>query len=205
MIKTFLFLVHLYQRYFMCQRHCRIAISNHAPYRMLNHLPAQLNHLRDLINTSDKTYIEQLQMDRNSFGRLCFILENIGGLAHTRNVQISEQVPIFLSVLAHHIKNYVVKCDFKRSGYTISIHFNVMLQTVLRLHSILLVTPQHVNHERTDDKWKWFKGCLGALDETYIDVRVSLYDKASWKGSAADCCVLGDGVSHNNGLKVPNG
>ncbi|KAK6160194.1 hypothetical protein DH2020_003575 [Rehmannia glutinosa] len=172
-------------------------------------------------------------MDRNAFHRLCFLLENLGGLVRTRNVQISEQVAIFLFVLAHHKKNRVVKFDFKRSGYTISTHFNLVLDAVLRLHTILLVTPEPVNKECNDDRWKWFKGCLGALDRTYIEVRVPLSDKgryrnrkgnvsvnvlvvcdrsmnftyvlSGWEGSTADSRVLRDAVSRSNGLKVPNG
>ncbi|KAL0430454.1 UNVERIFIED_CONTAM: hypothetical protein Sradi_0671400 [Sesamum radiatum] len=51
-------------------------------------------------------------MSRNAFGRLCQILENTGGLRPTRHLTVSEQVAIFLSVLVHHKKNYVVKHDF---------------------------------------------------------------------------------------------
>ncbi|KAL0361525.1 UNVERIFIED_CONTAM: hypothetical protein Sradi_3837000 [Sesamum radiatum] len=58
-------------------------------------------------------------MSRNAFGRLCQILENPGGLRPTRHLTVSEQVAIFLSVLAHHKKNCVVKHDFIRSGRTI--------------------------------------------------------------------------------------
>ncbi|CAA0808337.1 Unknown protein, partial [Striga hermonthica] len=76
-------------------------------------------------------------------------------------------------------------------------------------------------------------GCLGALDGTYIDVRVPSIDKAryrnrkgsvsinvlgvcdknmnfvymlsGWEGSAADSRVLRDAVTRTNGLRVSNG
>ncbi|CAA0808317.1 Unknown protein, partial [Striga hermonthica] len=76
-------------------------------------------------------------------------------------------------------------------------------------------------------------GCLGALDGTYIDVRVPGIDKAryrnrkshisvnvlgvcdtnmnfvymlcGWEGSAADSRVLRDAVTRTQGLRVPNG
>ncbi|CAA0822889.1 Unknown protein, partial [Striga hermonthica] len=76
-------------------------------------------------------------------------------------------------------------------------------------------------------------GCLGALDGTYIDVRVPSTDKAryrnrkssvcvnvlgvfykninfvymlcGWEGSAADSRVLRDAVTRSHGLSVPNG
>ncbi|KAK6152272.1 hypothetical protein DH2020_014907 [Rehmannia glutinosa] len=205
MIKTFLFFVYFYRRHFVPQHRRRISPSNRVPYRMIARLGRQIEHMHELMNMSDKDCIDQLRMDRNAFHRLCFLLENVGGLNRTRHVQITEQVAIFLSILAHHKKTRVVKFDFKRSSYTISTHFNLVLQALLRLHSLLLVTPQPVSDESTDDRWKWFKGCLGALDGTYIEVRVPLLVLSGWEGSAADCRVLRDAVTRRNGLKVPNG
>ena len=77
------------------------------------------------------------------------------------------------------------------------------------------------------------KGCLGALDGTYIKVRVPASDRkpyrtrkgeictnvlgvctrdlefiyvlAGWEGSAADSRVLRDAISRPNGLKVTHG
>ncbi|KAJ0018344.1 hypothetical protein Pint_10088 [Pistacia integerrima] len=85
----------------------------------------------------------------------------------------------------------------------------------------------------TDERWKWFKNCLGALDGTYIKVHVHLSDipryrsrkseiatnvlgvctpdmqfiyvLAGWEGSAADGRVLRDAITRRNGLKVPQG
>ncbi|KAL0438835.1 UNVERIFIED_CONTAM: hypothetical protein Slati_2366500 [Sesamum latifolium] len=78
---------------------------------------------------------------------------------------------------------------------------------------------------------KHVSGCLGALDETYIDVRVPAEDRAryrirkgfvsvnvlgvcdrkmrfiyvlaGWEGSAADGRVLRDAFTRPNGLKIP--
>ncbi|GFP94504.1 hypothetical protein PHJA_001594800 [Phtheirospermum japonicum] len=47
-------------------------------------------------------------MDRNAFGRLCYLLEHVDDLIPSRNVLVSKQVAIFLSVLSHHkIKMFV--------------------------------------------------------------------------------------------------
>ncbi|KAL1553681.1 hypothetical protein AAHA92_14328 [Salvia divinorum] len=35
-----------------------------------------------------------------------------------------------------------------------------------------MVRPTPVDDDCDDSRWKWFKGCLGALDGTYINVRV---------------------------------
>ncbi|KAL8472533.1 hypothetical protein ACS0TY_029659 [Phlomoides rotata] len=47
-----------------------------------------------------------------------------------------------------------------------------VLNTLLKLYNVLLVTPEPVPEDSNDYRWKHFKGCLGALDGTYIPVRV---------------------------------
>ncbi|XP_057806278.1 uncharacterized protein LOC131021196 [Salvia miltiorrhiza] len=84
-----------------------------------------------------------------------------------------------------------------------------------------------------DNRWKWFKGCLGALDGSYINVTVSNCDKPryrtrkgqistntlavcdrnmqfvyvlpGWEGSAADSRILRDSLTRVHGLRVPRG
>ncbi|KAL0301353.1 UNVERIFIED_CONTAM: hypothetical protein Sradi_6412100 [Sesamum radiatum] len=161
------------------------------------------------------------------------MLETAGGLRGTRHVSVIEQVAIFLSVIAHHKKNCVMKHDFIRSGRTISKHFHSVLKAVLRLSSILLARPLPVDDECQDSRWRWFKGCLGALDGTHIEVCVPDSDKgryrnrkgqistnvlglcniegmftyvlSGWEGSAADGRVLRDAVHRPAGVKVPTG
>lgn len=93
--------------------------------------------------------------------------------------------------------------------------------------------PVHVDENCTNEMWKWFKGCLGALDGTYISVHVSnqqktkyrtrkgttavnilgvcdrkmrfIYAFTGWEGSAADARVLRDAIHRQNGVKVPRG
>ncbi|KAL8487858.1 hypothetical protein ACS0TY_023791 [Phlomoides rotata] len=103
-------------------------------------------------------------MNIDCFNRLCFLLENLGGLRPTWHVTIVEQVAMFLTVLSHHTKNRIVKASFFRSGYTVSKHVNFVLNTLLKLHTVLLVTSQPMPENCTDNQWKYFKGCLGALD-----------------------------------------
>ncbi|KAG6467472.1 hypothetical protein ZIOFF_074728 [Zingiber officinale] len=61
-----------------------------------------------------------------------------------------------------------------------------------------------------DARGKWFKGCLGALYETYININVPANDRLSyvlpgWEVSAADGRVLRDAISRRNVLKIPQG
>ncbi|KAG8376537.1 hypothetical protein BUALT_Bualt09G0073800 [Buddleja alternifolia] len=96
-----------------------------------------------------------------------------------------------------------------------------------------IFNPEPIQEDCTNNRWKWFKGCLGALDGTYIPVQVAQTDKghyrnwkgnlsvnvlaicdinmnyvyilSGWEGSAADIRVLKDAITRENGLRVPNG
>ena len=72
--------------------------------------PKSSKKLRSFVDISDIDCINTLRMNRNAFSGWCFLLENIGGLAHTKNISVSE---VFLSVLAYHNNKRVVKYDFK--------------------------------------------------------------------------------------------
>ncbi|KAK6128563.1 hypothetical protein DH2020_037707 [Rehmannia glutinosa] len=172
-------------------------------------------------------------MTRGAFAKLCYLLKHVGGLKDSRYVSINEKAALFLFVLAHHKKNRIMRFDFKRSGQTVSRHFHDVLNAVLRLHNLLLVNPQAVDDNCTNPRWSSFKGCLGALDGTYIKVKVSETDKAryrtrkggiavnvlgvcdrnmnfiylltGWEGFVADCRVLRDAIHRPSGLKIPQG
>ncbi|KAL8556453.1 hypothetical protein ACS0TY_004049 [Phlomoides rotata] len=64
---------------------------------------------------------------------------------------------MFLSILAHHKKNYVVKFYHQRSGQTVSHYVNAVLLAILRLHSVLFVKPVPIPDDSTNPIWKWFK------------------------------------------------
>ncbi|KAL0295556.1 UNVERIFIED_CONTAM: hypothetical protein Sangu_2507300 [Sesamum angustifolium] len=163
-------------------------------YSLNTRIPDQVRNLHRLVSFSDESCLRNLRMDRNAFGRLCYMLQESGWVKGTKNVIAPEQVAMFLSILSHHKKNCVVKHDFMRTGRT---------------------------------------GCLGALDGTFIDVRVPLHEKgryrtrkgqvavnvlgvcnpnmqfiyvlSDWEGSAADSHVLHDAIHRDGGLRVPSG
>ncbi|TYK02751.1 putative nuclease HARBI1 [Cucumis melo var. makuwa] len=172
-------------------------------------------------------------MDRRCFTILCHLLRTVAGLTSIEVVDVEEMVAMFLHIVAHDVKNRVIQREFMRSGETISRHFNMVLLVVIRLHDKLLKKPQPVNNDCTDQRWRWFENCLGALDGTYIKVNVPASDRAryrthkgevatnvlglcdtkgdfvyvlaGWEGSAADSRILHDAISRPNGLKVPKG
>ncbi|KAL8523538.1 hypothetical protein ACS0TY_013486 [Phlomoides rotata] len=202
-------------------------------YRMVDRIPQQLEHLNELTQLSDVDCFNNLRMKRDTFNRFCYLLRHSGGLVDGRYVSVGEQVAIFLSVLSHHSKVRVVKFCFKRSSHTVHQHFHNVLRAVLNLHGSLLASPTPVDDECTHSRWKHFKGCLGALDGTLIDVTVPEIDKAryrtrkgtisvnilavcnrsmrfvymltGWEGSVADARVLRDAVCRNDGFTVPHG
>lgn len=133
-------------------------------YRRLNHsysltgrVGQQMRHMGQLVGFSDTICRNNLRMPIHLFQRLCFLLESVGGLRPTRNVNVAEQLAMFLSILAHHKKNVTLQTDFLRSGYTISTYFNRVLKCVLKLYPILLITPEPVQDDCNDDRWKYFK------------------------------------------------
>ncbi|KAL8489563.1 hypothetical protein ACS0TY_025467 [Phlomoides rotata] len=116
-------------------------------------------------------------MDRLAFSRLCSLLQDLGGLTNSKYVNVQEKVAMFFSILAHHTKNRSIKFQCKRSGQTVSKHFH----SVLKLHSLFLVQPERVAEDSKDPRWQNFKGCLDALDGTYIDVHVLAVDQARYR------------------------
>ncbi|XVE61496.1 hypothetical protein DITRI_Ditri06bG0045000 [Diplodiscus trichospermus] len=170
-------------------------------------------------------------MNRVTFIKLCSLLQQNGKLKATRNIAIDEMVAITLWVLAHHTKNRVAKCLFERSGETVSRVVNKVIMSIIRLQEMFLVTrPDPILDDSTDSTWKWFKGCVGTLDGTFINVHVPVGDRPryrnrkgeidvnvlgactrniqfiyvlpSWEGSAADGRVLRDAIRRQNGLQV---
>ncbi|XP_047953513.1 uncharacterized protein LOC125199580 [Salvia hispanica] len=202
-------------------------------FTITDRVPNQVNHMNRLVRVTDVDCVDNLRMDRNTFGRLCLLIRQVEGLKDGRFVFVEEQVAMFLGILAHHKKNRIVKFEFWRSGQTISRYFHRVLNAILKLNTLFLVKPDPVTADCLDHRWKWFKGCLGALDGTYIDVLVPNADKPryrtrkgristntlavcdrymrfvyvlpGWEGSAADSRVLRDAVNRVHGLRVPKG
>ncbi|KAL8527909.1 hypothetical protein ACS0TY_005643 [Phlomoides rotata] len=138
-------------------RRVRRRVGTAQPYGMLSRIPNKLVHMNRLFLGTDADCISNLRMDRNSFGRLCFLMRELGGLVDHRYVSVEEQVSMFLYILAHHKKNRGVKFDYQRSGQTVSHYIHIVLKAVLGMHTLFLVKPTPVPDDSTDPRWKWFK------------------------------------------------
>ncbi|KAG5600254.1 hypothetical protein H5410_031624 [Solanum commersonii] len=126
-------------------------------YCMSAKIPKILSHLNVLIRDNDIVCIDKLRMDRNAFHILASLAKNIGGLTDSKNMSSTEKLAMFLNILAHHEKNRSVKVDYIRSGWSVSRAFNECLRAILKLTPLLLVKPNSVLEDDTDDRWKWFK------------------------------------------------
>ncbi|KAL1554754.1 hypothetical protein AAHA92_15279 [Salvia divinorum] len=150
-------------------------------------------------------------MDRKTFSHLRYLLIEHGGLCPGRIgslvLTFGGREPLF----SHYV--------------------NKVLGVILSLHSVLLAKPTPVADDCDDTHWKWFMGCLGALNCTHIPMLVSntnkpryqtrkrqiaantlvvcdrnmqfVYVLPGWEGSAGDSRGLRDAVLQVNGLKVP--
>ncbi|XP_008777637.2 uncharacterized protein LOC103697538 [Phoenix dactylifera] len=96
-------------------------------------------------------------------------------------MDVEEMIAIFLHIISHDVNNRIIKRQVTRSSETISRQFHAVLNSLLRLHSMLLRKPEAVMENCTDERWKWFKNCLGALDGTYIKVNVEEADKPRYR------------------------
>ncbi|XP_057250682.1 protein ALP1-like [Beta vulgaris subsp. vulgaris] len=186
-----------------------------------------------MIKESDTLCRNFLRINRRTFGALLEMIRDVGGLSGTKNMCLEEIVAGFLYTVAHHKKNRMIGAHFYRSGETVSRQFHACLRAILKLHDVLLKKPIPIPEDCNDDRWKYFKNCLGALDGTMISVTVPSEDRSryrtrkgnlamnvlgvcspemefiyvlpGWEGSAHDGRILRDAISRPNGLKVPKG
>ncbi|XP_074299548.1 uncharacterized protein LOC141630675 [Silene latifolia] len=196
-------------------------------------IQARLLNLRSIIQGNDVACFDNLRMDRSCFGKLCELLRDVGRLEGNRNTSLEEMVALFLFTLSHDTKNRRTQLYFRRSGETVSRHFNSVLRAVLRCHHFLFKKPEPITENCQDERWICFKNYLGALDGTHIKLRVGGEDKVrfitrrgeltinvlaactrdmqfvyllpGWEGSAHDNRILRDALSRDNPLRVPQG
>ncbi|KAL1559968.1 hypothetical protein AAHA92_10244 [Salvia divinorum] len=169
------------------------------------------------------------------FSHLYMMLEDILVLKYSVLNKIPDQLKHLDRLVnvtdADCISNFRTDCS--TFGATVLNCVHKVLAAIVSLHSVLLCKPTPVLADCNNHRWKWFKGCLGALDSTHINVLVSASDKPryrtrkgqiatntlavcdqnmqfvyflpGWEGSAGDSRVLRDAVSRPHGLKVPQG
>ena len=125
---------------------CLIVVHNYQKHclksRYLNKEYLRSEYHEQLIHSSDLAYFEQLCTDRYMFKLLCGMLGSTDRIKDTSNMKVDEQVAMFLHIIAHRMKNRVLKFRFIRSGETVSRHFNAVLNAIIRLQGQLLKKPK---------------------------------------------------------------
>ncbi|XP_042477648.1 protein ALP1-like [Macadamia integrifolia] len=158
--------VEQYKKLFLCKK----------PYR--NETRRGSVETQRIIGHTDKTCRNMIRMSRKAFFNLCQVMRAKGLLYDTINVQVEEQVVIFLYAIGHNVKNRVLLHLFGHSGETISRYFNLVLGAVLKLYPVLLKPPSTITHERIAGNYKsfypYFKDCIGAIDGSHIPAWVPI-------------------------------
>ncbi|KAF7807194.1 hypothetical protein G2W53_039355 [Senna tora] len=136
--------------------------------------------LRSLVYSNDSSCYNVLRMYRNTFDRLCFMLDEIGGLKPTKHMLVDEQVAMCLNILAHHAKNK--NCLGALDGTHVKVRVDPNEQTRFR--------------NRKGDV------TINVLGVCSQDAQF-IYVLSGWEGSAADSRVLKSALSRPRDFKVP--
>lgn len=116
-----------------------------------------VKHFNELVGVSDVTSLDTTRMNRDTFGCLCYLIEHIGGLTPTKNVEAREQVAMFLNILAHHTRNVVIRKSFKRSTFTISKYVHPVLLALHKLHPYFLVFHKAAGTNNRNERWNFLR------------------------------------------------
>lgn len=110
--------------------------------------------LRNILDGNWVRSYQLLRMERNTFLRLCAILNEKYGLLSSQTVTVEEQVATFLMVMGLKNGNRQLQEWFQRSGYTISRNFhNVLDACALMANEIICPTnmtliPDKIQNDR---------------------------------------------------------
>ncbi|CAN1332181.1 hypothetical protein LINPERPRIM_LOCUS35621 [Linum perenne] len=107
-------------------------------------------------------------------------------------------VTIFLVTVGHNIKNRKTQFLFQRSAEIISRVIKLVLLSNLKLDSQLLAKPIPVPQDLTNKHWKYFKGCLGALDDMHVSVRTSTASAPKFRNHKGQTFINALGICNQN-------
>lgn len=81
-------------------------------YDVGDRIPRQISYLRRIVDVVDVECVKNLGMGRNAFARLWYLIEHVGGLNDSRQINIQDKVAMFLAIFGHHKKNLVIGYDY---------------------------------------------------------------------------------------------
>ncbi|KAL1535657.1 hypothetical protein AAHA92_28412 [Salvia divinorum] len=107
--------------------------------------------------------MDRLQRKRKEIENVLVLVEEV--------VRNQRQKCFLLVCLAEYFSERRVAEGEDEEIVTVSRYIHEVLRGVIGLHEVFMAKPSPVDDRCDDPRWKWFKGCLGALDGTYINVR----------------------------------
>ncbi|XP_059433235.1 uncharacterized protein LOC132166408 [Corylus avellana] len=117
---------------------------------------------------------------------LCNTLEQNGLLRNTRAVQVTEQLAAFCLVMSQCWSARSVADRLQRSTYFISVYVRKSARALCQLgKSILQPNPVPLPHPNVANNamyYPWFADCIGTIDGTQIDARVSSKKHIHYRG-----------------------
>ncbi|XP_039119655.1 uncharacterized protein LOC120255953 [Dioscorea cayenensis subsp. rotundata] len=142
------------------------------------------NYLDRLLNGDDTTCINMVRMNKFTFFSLCSLLRSRGLLKDSINVNVEEQLLMFLHTVGHNQRNRVIGHNFLRSGKTVSRYFNLVLHAIGQLQKEFIGPPSSTLSTYIAQRsrfFPYFKDCIGALDGTRIHASVPVDMVASFR------------------------
>ncbi|XP_077249414.1 protein ANTAGONIST OF LIKE HETEROCHROMATIN PROTEIN 1-like [Tasmannia lanceolata] len=212
----------------LCKEYCKKYLVS-APYE--SNYFTRCTFITHVID-SDEHCHNLLWMNVSCFRQFVEIFKRAGTLEDTIYCKVEEQVAIFLHIVAYNQRVRTSRACARYSGATISTYFNKVLKAILSMQDFFIKPPTGETPSQIEENLRWmpyFKDCIGAIDGTYIRIKVPIEEKpsyfcrnhfiaqnilavgdfdlkfkyvlAGWEGSASDSRVLVDELTRAN--KIP--
>jgi len=97
--------------------------------------------LGDLLDGHELVIYNKIRMGTDCFKRLSWLLEQKNLLKNTRNMNVDEQLMIFLTIVCQSESNRETQHQWQHSGATISKYFMIVLNAIYRLRHDFIVPP----------------------------------------------------------------
>ncbi|GMQ04276.1 hypothetical protein CsSME_00049742 [Camellia sinensis var. sinensis] len=146
----------------------------------------------ELFNDHQGRFEDAVNMSQPVFLLLCDALHSFGLTSPQREhgVPLEENVAIFICALQG-LSRKNLQERFQHSKETLSRNFHEVMQVMIPFTSVhsRSLTPEQVQqgghpHLRSQQRYRPFKGCIGALDGTHVMARVSQEYATSMTGKA---------------------
>ncbi|KAL0319803.1 UNVERIFIED_CONTAM: hypothetical protein Sradi_5241800 [Sesamum radiatum] len=164
---------------------------------MSSRIPAQVKHLHRLVIDNDQSCVRNVHLNRNAFGRLCYLLKNSSGLRDMKGLSVNEQhlygiLRLNFTFLARPIPIFE-DCHDSRWRW-----FKACLGALDGMYIDVRVPEKDKSRYRTR-KGHIAVNVLGAFN---MNMKF-IYVLTGWEGSNADSRVLRDAINRPTGLRIP--